>query len=158
MGETELESAVCAGDIDRVGKLLDSGVNIETWGSLGRSPLLLATSHNNPAIVKLLLARGADADALDIDKHTPLQVAVLLGLSQIVEALVAPGGADVNVKDRGGNTQLHKAAKWDDLAIVKILLANGAHKEIRDAAGLRAEDYPKYSKDMLALLKSGGAA
>lgn len=154
--KTELEVAVCMGDIHRVKELLDGGADIEARGSLGRSPLFLAASHNYPLIVTLLLARGANADAPDTEGRTPLQVAVLLWLAKVVEALVVPGGADVNKKDSSGSTQLHKAAVWNDLTIARILLANGADKEILDAAGMRAQDYPRRSDDIVALLESGG--
>lgn len=153
--KSELEFAVCIGDIRRVVELLDGGADIEAKGNLGRSPLFLAASHNYPSIVTLLLARGAKADAPDDDGHTPLQIAVLLWFAKVVEALVVPGGADVNAKDNTGSTQLHKAAMWNDLVIARILLTNGADKEILDAAGMRAQDYPRRSPDMVALLKSG---
>lgn len=152
--KTELEVAVCMGDIKRVAELLDGGADIEARGSLGRSPLFLAASHNHPSIVTLLLSRGAKADAEDVEGRTPLQVAVLLWLAKVVEALVVPGGADVNAKDRTGSTQLHKAAVWNDLRIARILLANGADTEIPDAAGMRAQDYPRRSDAMVALLES----
>jgi ankyrin repeat protein len=35
------------------------------------------------------------------------------------------GGADINAKDSGGDTPLHKASLYDHLAVVKALLAVG---------------------------------
>ena len=42
--------------------LLDAGANVNASDGRGMTPLMLAvaTNHQNPAVIRLLLARGAD--------------------------------------------------------------------------------------------------
>ena len=41
------------------------------------------------------------------------------------------GGADINVRDRAGNTPLHLAAQVGDMQLVRALLAKGADPNVR---------------------------
>ena len=41
------------------------------------------------------------------------------------------GGADINVRDRAGNTALHLAAQVGDLSLVRALLAKRADPNVR---------------------------
>ena len=48
------------------------------------------------------------------------------------------GGANVNIRDRAGNSPLHVAAQQGDLAVVKELLAKGVDPNIRTPRSLAA--------------------
>jgi ankyrin repeat protein len=54
-------------------------------------------------IVELLIAEGADVNARDNYKWTPLNYAAHGGHKEIVELLIA-AGADVNARDKDGKT------------------------------------------------------
>jgi ankyrin repeat protein len=57
-------------------------------------------------------------------KHTAAALALL------------EGGADINVRDRGGNTTLHLAAQAGDLNLVRALLAKAADPNVRTPKSL----------------------
>ncbi|WP_294966271.1 ankyrin repeat domain-containing protein [uncultured Flavobacterium sp.] len=63
-------------------------------------------------------------------------------------------GADVNKIVRN-MTPLMLAARFNNVEIIKILLANGAKPSIENAHGLRALDYARYAKatESAAILK-----
>ena len=56
----DLIEAADNGDIIRVRELLDSGIDINSRGRYGYTPLMEATIHNQLYIVHLLLDNGAD--------------------------------------------------------------------------------------------------
>jgi len=60
----------------------------------------------------------------------PLIVAMQYKHSGAAQALIE-GGADINVRDRAGNTSLHLAAQVGDMDLVRMLLAKGADPNVR---------------------------
>ncbi|KAJ1413586.1 ankyrin repeat-containing domain protein, partial [Ochromonadaceae sp. CCMP2298] len=64
-GETPLHLAVYAGNILSVDQLLDFGADIDAANVDGESPLFYAARRNQPAIIRLLLQRGANAGCRD---------------------------------------------------------------------------------------------
>ena len=68
---------------------------------------------------------GAEIEARDDGGYTPLILAALYGLDDIVEFLIA-SGANVNAATKWGATALSEAAKGGEHRVVELLLANGA--------------------------------
>ena len=60
---TPLLAAAAAAPAELVKALLDAGANVNASDGRGMTPLMLAvaTNHQDPAVIRLLLARGADA-------------------------------------------------------------------------------------------------
>jgi ankyrin repeat protein len=75
--------------------------------------------------VKLLLTRGADANAKANNGGTPLHYAAANGYKDVAELLLA-SKADVNAKSSGGETPLRLAADYKDLA--ELLRQHGGHE------------------------------
>nr|5AQB_A Chain A, 3G61_DB15V4 [synthetic construct] len=82
---------------------------------------------------RILMANGADVNALDEVGWTPLHLAAW-GHLEIVECLLK-NGADVNAADIDGYTPLHLAAFSGHLEIVEVLLKYGADVNADDQAG-----------------------
>jgi len=59
-------------------------------------------------LVKLLLAKGADVNAVDNQGNTALMLAANAGEFQIVDSLIN-GGANVNARNKEGRTALRLA-------------------------------------------------
>ncbi|CAM9927618.1 unnamed protein product, partial [Chrysoparadoxa australica] len=57
----------------------------------------------------------------DADGYTPLLLASWLGFENVVRELLV-AGAEVNARDKIGQTALHKAAVWGRVGIIKLLL------------------------------------
>ncbi|UWY27303.1 ankyrin repeat domain-containing protein [Flavobacterium sp. TR2] len=78
------------------------------------------------------------------DFASPLHAAVCNGDIETVKKSIEYG-ADVNKIVRN-MTPLMLAARFNNVEIVKILLANGAKPSIENAHGLTALDYARYAK------------
>jgi len=59
---TPLLAAAAAAPVELVTALLDAGANVNARDGRGMTPLMMAvaTNHQNPAVIRLLLGRGAD--------------------------------------------------------------------------------------------------
>lgn len=117
-GETPLMEVARTGDVAAATLLLDAGADVnavELWGQ--QSPLMWAAAQKQPAMIKLLISRGADVDARGAVRNwerkvireprpkdmnqggfTPLLYAAREGCIECAKELVA-GGADLNLPD-----------------------------------------------------------
>lgn len=57
----------------------------------GRTALMLAVMHDQPSLVRELLARGADPNIADLDGRTPLSIAREHNEGALISALLAAG-------------------------------------------------------------------
>ena len=91
-------------------------------------PLHWAARNGQVEIARMLIAGGADVDAVDALGRTPLHVGV--EHPAIVELLLA-GGASVDALDEFDNTPLHRAVRWE--RSVALLIEYGADVSARNA-------------------------
>jgi ankyrin repeat protein len=114
-GETPLMIAALRGQIPVMQQLLDRGglVNREGW-----TPLHYAASGPEPEAVALLLARGAEIDALAPNRATPLMMAAQYG-SLDGAALLLARGANPRLRNQAGlaAADLARMAGRDALAV-----------------------------------------
>lgn len=97
-GETPLMMAALKGRLAWCRRLLDLGAALQ---KRGWTPLHYAASGPEPAVVKLMLDRGASVDAESPNRTTPLMMAARYGREESVDLLLT-GGADVRrTNDRG---------------------------------------------------------
>ena len=82
-------------------------------------------------ILKLLIAVGADVNATDDSKETPLHLAAEVGQVAVVNALIA-AEADVNATNNHKETPLHLAALHGQVAVVNALIAAEADVNATD--------------------------
>ncbi len=94
-------------DIEQLLKI--NGIDINKKDTSNLNPLMRAARKGDTEIVKLLLDKGADINAVgkavDVDGQTPLLMAFDLGKNDMV-TLLLDKGADVNVIDENGKTLL----------------------------------------------------
>jgi hemoglobin len=105
----------------------------------GRTLLHWAAGAGSLSTVELLLRLGADPDALDGGKHTPLYCTgnecAGAESAEVVHALIR-GGAQVDAHDGvTGATPLHMAARRGNAVVAKALLDCGADINARDRRG-----------------------
>jgi ankyrin repeat protein len=108
--------------------LIDSGASVSARSKLGRTPLAIAAAHaGNAQAASALLAAGADVNAQDNARVTPLTAAASTGDTELLQLLL-DAGADVHLGDAKGydGAPLTQAAYADDLAGVRLLLSRGA--------------------------------
>lgn len=141
--------------------LLDLGVAVESTDNNGTTPLMLACKEMAPALVELLLQHGACATSRAHNGNTPLLYACKdrsrylvtqsMHIHEIVGRLIA-AGADINARHSptigagGGTTALMAASELWLVETVEYLLAVGADRTARDAAGRTAMHYAAGSR------------
>ena len=89
LGETALGNATLAGNPETVAMLLDRGVDVNTRNDRGYSPLMLAagTDAFHPAIVKMLIAKGADTTFTGDYDETAQMLASKRGETEVTRLL-----------------------------------------------------------------------
>lgn len=119
------------GLMDIVRVLLEKGADVNAGNKQGRTALMVAAAGHKGEAVRALLAKGADTNAKDSDGSTALILSlgelpnlppdapdrVVDGLDEAVTAIVRDlldKGADVNVKNKRGETALTMAEMWAD--------------------------------------------
>ena len=171
---TPLHVASYYGKADLVKVLLDRGATSNLPGNLGRTPLhLVAGSRYDPddngvRIAKLLIEHGADINAQDKDKITPLYAACYLGKAEMAWVLLRRGAkANSDANAILGQTLLHRVASgicgfgYIVTFITELLLENGADVNAQDKENttpLHLASYFGSVEVSVVLLKHGANA
>ncbi|MBI3927889.1 MAG: ankyrin repeat domain-containing protein [Armatimonadetes bacterium] len=139
-----LIGAVRTDDLERARELLEGGVSprgltVSDRERGRRSLLVLACQREQQDMALLLLAHGADPEAvIECEtppwEVTPLMVAAALGLVRAIDALIR-AGVDLEARDsgfeEGGRTALMVAAEHDQPGVLEQLLRAGADACVR---------------------------
>jgi ankyrin repeat protein len=80
--------------------------------------------------IQILISNGADINAKDLNKWTPLYWATSGDHREAAELLIA-SGADVNVRDGDRTTPLHMAARYGHGNLIELLVAKRAEINAR---------------------------
>ena len=137
--------------------MLLQGMNPNLPDSQGVTPLMLASSREQPYMTELLVEQGADVNSRDKSGLSPLSVALFYGRERNVELLLK-GGADVNGGRILTDTPLYYGIIGREGHLVKILTGRGCTVTRRDGAGRTALMYAAFLGDWLsvqALLEAG---
>jgi ankyrin repeat protein len=97
-GESPLMLAALRGEKDWCLRLLERGARVQISGW---APIHYAATGPNPAVVALLLERGAEPEATSPNGSTPLMLAARYGSEATVDLLLARG-ADVGRRNERG--------------------------------------------------------
>ena len=134
-GETALWLAAHRGDSAMVDLLLKAGAPVRRpggWNGPWGSPVAAAVLARDAAVVRMLLAAGAQAQPDTVGRGgTPLITAAGHGDSVIV-ALLLEHGADPGAAGYARLTPLMVAARGGHAPVVRLLLAAGADPRARD--------------------------
>jgi len=126
----------------------------DTMFGAGTTPLLRAAKAGDTEVVRLLLAKGADAKLTTRTGINPLMAAAGVGTREedttgrrkteadAVETitLLLEAGVDVNAVDGAGRTAMHGAALWGLDQVVKFLAERGARLDLKDKRGFTPLD------------------
>jgi len=125
-GWTALHLAAFFGQLEAATRLLEAGARLTavSRNPLANTPLHAAVAGGHPDVSVLLIARGADVNAIDSGRHTPLHIAAENGQLAVVEALLAHG-ADPHAVDVEDKTPLSRAAAGNHAAVVDAMNLKG---------------------------------
>ncbi|WP_317930264.1 ankyrin repeat domain-containing protein [Halioxenophilus sp. WMMB6] len=137
--DQQLLAAVQHADLNQAQQALAAGADANHLQPDGSSLLAWAVDSQYPAMVQLLLAKGADPNRHnpELPSFSPLLLACERGDIKIVAQLLA-AGADVSASSETGIAPLALCAAHTDAATVAALLALGAQVDASDQAGQSA--------------------
>lgn len=115
--------------------------NVDAQDGMGRSALHVACIKGNADIVSLLLGAGASVDLVDNGLLSPLFYAAEKGQLAVARVLISPYGADVNLRNKFGESPLHVCAFWNQPETLKLLLSKGADVNSENNSGRRAASF-----------------
>ncbi len=147
MSIEELFAAVKKNDVESVDFLLKGGVDVDAVNGNGRTALICAARDGHEKVVRLLLERGAEIDAVNRVRgggFTALMYAARSGNEKVVRLLLERG-AKIGAVDGGGWTALMCAAVSGHEEIVRLLLERGAKIDAVDGGGWTALMYAAVS-------------
>lgn len=113
----------------------DSSINLNTFNTIGYTPLMIACYYNNAKTTGYLLNIGANPNVTHpIDLVTPLHISCYRGFYEIAEQLLEKG-ALVDAEAVGGITPLHSTSSYADCRLIDLLLKNQASVNRQDSDG-----------------------
>lgn len=136
-GENALNIATENGNVEMVRLLLETGTNVNAVNmadSWGNTPLNNAIEYRYDAVVRILLAKGADVNIKDRFGNTPFRSAFNKRNVNLMRLLI-DNGADLKAKDSDGNTPLHLAATLGDADMIRQILAKNADINVKNDRG-----------------------
>ena len=156
-GAAALHHASGNGDVEMVELLLRLGADVNADSQLG-PPVQWAAMSDHRSTVHALLRHGADPNVCapapapgtgdDRQLPPPLVMAAAMMQTEVCEMYLNKGG-DVNASDSEGLTALHHACDTGNLALVRLLVAEGIDVLRTSAAG--------HTALALARIRWGGA-
>ncbi len=141
-GTPALHLAVASGNLQLIKEMVDTyGINLNGQDSKGNTVMHLAVKNGDMGMINLLLdPRDPLLDISEImlnikndEGNTALHIATAKrGSVDIIKTLLSFQKEYVNIRDNNGNTALHIAASMGKSQSVKLLLAAGANKTIKN--------------------------
>lgn len=126
---TPLFKTVYKGHVATARALLEGGADVNKLTAAG-APLHIAVFKNNPDMISLLLEYGADVTQCEPEQGTPvLAFAADYGYTDVVKTLI-DAGAGANQANWRGVTPLMMAAAGNHIDAMKVLLREGAQREL----------------------------
>ena len=134
--------AIAQNNMDLLQILIENGANVnytngDSWAD---TPLKTASRLGLDNVVRILLTRNVDINAVDMNGNTALHTAALNSQLSIVKLLLEKN-PNLDIQNKVGNTALHLAVISGNIDIVGELVLKGANTKIRNNDG-------KYPRDI----------
>lgn len=133
--EEAFRQAAHDGDLEAVKAWLKQGVSCNAVDKEGHTALMFAAFNGHSEIVMYLLDAGAEIDRVDYLDRTALLYGSTGPFPETVKILL-DRGADPNMVDSDEHfSPLMHAAAEGNLEVVKVLVAHGAERSLKDVDG-----------------------
>ncbi len=155
-GQTGLVLALQLGSLHAFAALVAvPSVNVEVRNIHGESPLMMAALQGHIEAARLLIERGADVNKTG---WAPLHYAASKDqpAQEQMVALLLEQNAYIDAASPNGTTPLMMAAQYGSMAVLQLLLDEGADPLLKNQLGLRAVDFAVRAQrpDSIALLQA----
>ncbi|EKU22249.1 ankyrin [Nannochloropsis gaditana CCMP526] len=137
-----LFSAAKQGRVEELASLLDEHpelVHARSDPAHHHTLLILAAWHGRTSVAALLLDRGADPNAVNLEGRTPLWFSCCGGHVETA-ALLLSRGAKPSVRKEGGSTSLMAAAWTGHLPVARLILDHAARGSEGDGVPVAPHD------------------
>ena len=143
-----LREACEKGDVEKVKKLIKSGIDVNHCWTYEQRPIHIASIKGQEKVVNLLLQLGSYIDPVDKYGITPLANACCSGDLPTIKLLIS-AGANVNNEDVLRETPLFSVdLVHDNTSIFKLLTESGANLNHRNKFGMTIFDkYMQHSRN-----------
>ena len=134
--------AISENNMDLLQILIENGANVNNTNgdSWAGTPLMTASRLGLDNVVRILLSRNADINAVDMNGNTALHTAALNSQLSVVKLLLEKNPS-LDIQNKVGNTALHLAVISGNIDIVGELVLKGANTRIKNDDG-------KYPRDI----------
>ncbi len=143
-GETPLHAVIRFKRREMFGKLMEKPeLATDVPNRHGVRPLAMSLMAREWDMARVLVERGADVNAANSGKVTPLMLAVNAGRTSQPETvrLLLGRGADLHARDQEGRTALFYAVGKAWVDITEMLLEAGADPQVQDRHGHQLPHY-----------------
>ena len=163
--DRRLIAAAYANDVDEAARLIEAGADVNAKDESVQSAYLIATSEvgDDPRLLELALANGADVGSLDSYDGTGLIRAADRGFTRIVARLLETD-VDVDHVNRLGWTALLEAiilggGDANHVQVVRQLVEAGADVNLADNQGVTPLAHAEQSgyDELVEILRDAGA-
>lgn len=152
--QTALNLAVVSGHESVVKLLLEKGANIEAAGNNGEKPLYIAARLGNLQMVTLLLRFKPTIESFNVEKQLSALYISVSNEHEAVAKVLLQHGADVDLRNYGGETALFISTTKRNTKLMALLLQSGASKDIRSQDGKSVYDIAVGDDAMTSLLQT----
>jgi uncharacterized protein len=163
--DAQVRAAAAVNDVSSVRRLVEQGANVNAKDASEESAYLIATSEigDDPRLLEVTLAAGADVAAKDRFNGTGLIRAAERGYARIVRRLLRTD-SDVDHVNRLGWTALLEAIILGEggrphVATVRALVGAGADVNLADGDGVTPLTHARErgQREIVAILRAAGA-
>jgi ankyrin repeat protein len=162
MLQQALEQAALSEDSVLLGNLIRHGVDLQSHGHRGQTPLIIAATSGKLHNVAKLLEQEVDMERRDTQGFTALAAAAQANKTDVVKLLIGSGAlVDAKTADGAGLSALMAAAYMNNMAVIQLLLDSKATVNLLDNLGRTAVDYAMSEGNTAAaqkLIDSGGVS
>jgi uncharacterized protein len=123
---TDLFAAAENGDLARLTRAISAGAKTGERDAYGRTALHVAAFAGQREAMRVLVAAGADPNALENDRYDIVTIAAVADDLRTLEVSLSLGGSARNITSRWDGTALIAAAHLGHAEVVKTLIRAGA--------------------------------
>jgi ankyrin repeat protein len=123
---TGLHAAAAKGDVAEIERRAGASAALEARDANGRTPVIVAAHLRRHAAARALLARGANANALDNQRYDIVTIASVNDDVAMLKLALEGGASARNVTSPYDGTALIAAAHLGHAEVVRVLIAAGA--------------------------------